>query len=548
MLREIIWSAQASAICVALVVLHSVEASAGRANGGGFANAAQSLVPYTDTPYVAAKGCAAMAGLSVNGVILTAQLIAASGTTPEHCRIRGTIPAEIGFDINLPTRWNGRLWMYGNGGFAGESADSAGETSARVAGLVNGFATARTDTGHLSSSEPLATFGYNRLDKIVDHAYRAVHETVMLAKTVVTQYYGRSTNYSYFEGCSTGGREGMMEASRYPADFDGILAGAPTLSWSKVMMKGLSNQLALDAASTLSPAKLQTAFQYVLDKCDAKDGLKDGLIADPRQCKFDPRHDLPQCGRHSAPADVCFTAAEIDALNTLTVGPRIENKTKFPQHPDVWDTSTQRGWIFAATPGAKNTLTVFGESYFKYFAFIPEQDPNYDWYAFDFKKDPERMGLIDSLLNPEPELAGFRSRHGKILSYWGWSDAALNPLMGYEYYDAVAKRLGLDETQSFYRLFFIPGVAHCGGGYGPGTLDGMTPLIEWVELGKAPERLRAQRVSAGVTVYNRTYCPYPAATVYEGGDPEKPENWSCGKKNKPGSKGHDDRGDDDGDD
>jgi feruloyl esterase len=529
----------ASTIGVALAALYGVEASAGRANPGGFANAAQSLVPYTETPYAAVKGCSEMSGVSNNGVTLTAQLITASGPTPEHCRIRGTIPAEIGFDINLPTRWNGRLWMYGNGGFAGEDADSPNEASARTAGLVNGFATARNDTGHLSSKEPLGTFGYNRLDKIIDHAYRAVHETATLAKTIISQYYGRSANYSYFDGCSTGGREGMMEASRYPHDFDGILAGAPTLSWSKVMMKGLSNQLALDSAPTLSPDKLQTAFQSVLDKCDAQDGLRDGLIADPRTCNFNPRGDLPRCG-DSPPSAACFTKAEIDALDTLQVGPPI--KPKFPQNPSVYDNSTQRNWIFSATPGGKNILTIFGESYFKYFAFIPEQDPNYDWHAFDFRRDPERMALIDSLLNPEPDLAAFNARNGKVLSYWGWSDAALNPIMGYEYYNAVVKRLGLEETQSFYRLFFIPGVAHCSGGYGPGTLDGMTPLIEWVELGKAPERLPAQRVSAGVTVYNRTYCPYPQATVYESGDSEKPENWSCKKKNNPG---HDDQDADD---
>ena len=516
------------AIGMALATLYGPEAIAGRANPGGFANAAQSSVPYAQTPYIAAKPCLSMSGVSINGVTLTAQLIAASGTTPEHCRIRGTIPAEIGFDINLPTHWNGRLWMYGNGGFAGEDADSPNEAGSRAAGLINGFATVRTDTGHLSSKEPLATFGYNRLDKIIDHAYRSVHETVMLAKTALTQYYGRPANYSYFDGCSTGGREGHMEGSRYPEDFDGILSGAPTLSWSKVMMKGLSNQKALDSAPSLSPAKLQTAFQYVLDKCDAQDGLKDGLIADPRQCKFDPRRDLPQCGRHSAPSGACFTDVEIDALDTLTVGPRIENKTKFPQHPDVWDTSTQNAWIFFGA--GPNILTVFGQSYFKYFAFVPEQNPNYDWYTFDLRRDPERMELIDSWLNPEPELAGFKARNGKLLTYWGWSDAALNPIMGYEFYDAVSKQLGLEETQSFYRLFFIPGVGHCGGGYGPGTIDGMTPLIEWVELGKAPERLPATRVDNGVTTYNRAYCPYPQATVYEGGDPEKPENWSCAKK------------------
>ena len=261
-------------LCIApLAGLYAGEAFASRANPYGFTNAAQSSVPYTATPFMAAVDCAAMNKTTPAGVVLSAQLIAASATAPEHCRIRGTIPAEIGFDINLPTQWNGRLWMYGNGGFAGEDADSDKEAESRGAGLAKGFATVRTDTGHLASQEPLATFALNRLDKVVDHGYRAVHETITLAKSLAGEYYSRSASYAYWDGCSTGGRQGMMSANRYPQDFDGILAGAPTLRWSDVMMKGLSNQLALDAAPTLTVPKFGNVFKALLAKCDAKDGV-----------------------------------------------------------------------------------------------------------------------------------------------------------------------------------------------------------------------------------------------------------------------------------
>ncbi|NRF70619.1 tannase/feruloyl esterase family alpha/beta hydrolase [Aquincola sp. S2] len=499
------------------------EALASRGNPGGFSLAAQSSVPYTATPLRAALDCAAMNTTFANGIPLSAQLIAATAKAPEHCRIRGTLAAEVGFELNLPTQWNGRLWMYGNGGFAGEDNDAPKEAESRETGLSKGFATARTDTGHLSAKEPLATFAYYRPDKLIDHAYRAVHETVVLAKQVIATYYARSASYAYWDGCSTGGRQGMMSAYRYPQDFDGILAGAPTLRWSDVMMKGLSNQRALDSAPTLTQAKLANVFKRVLAKCDAKDGVTDGLISHPPACDFDPAQDLPRCT--GATGDDCYSEAEINALARLRAGPRIKGREYFPQHWGVEHPTTSVPWLFL--PGSANGLTVFGQSYMKYWAF-PNQDPAYDWTKFDFDTDPDRMAHINSLLNPQPDLAAFRDRKGKILTYWGWADAALNVVMGTDYHDAVSARLGAAETQSFYRMFLVPGLAHCGGGYGPNQIDGMTPLIEWVEGGKAPERLRARLLDAnGATTYDRAYCAYPKRTAYAGGDPEKAESWRC---------------------
>jgi feruloyl esterase len=512
-------------LCIApLAGLYAGEALASRANPYGFTNAAQSSVPYTATPFMAAVDCAAMNKTTPAGVVLSAQLIAATATAPEHCRIRGTIPAEIGFDINLPTKWNGRLWMYGNGGFAGEDADSAKEAESRGAGLAKGFATVRTDTGHLASKEPLATFALNRLDKIVDHGYRAVHETITLAKALAGEYYSRSASYAYWDGCSTGGRQGMMSAYRYPQDFDGILAGAPTLRWSDVMMKGLSNQIALDAAPTLTVAKFGNVFKALLAKCDAKDGVKDGLISDPAACDFDPAKDLPRCT--GAVNDDCFTDAEVASLNRLHKGPIVKGKEYFPQNWGVEHATTSIPWL--AWPGgpSPNVLTLFGESYMKYMAF-EAQDPNYDWKTFNFDTDPDRMGRINSILNPQPDLAAFKDRKGKILSYWGLADAALNVVMGTDFYQGVTDKLGAQQTQSFYRMFLLPGVAHCSGGYGPYQVDGMTPLIEWVEGGKAPDRLAAKLVENGTTKYDRAYCAYPKVTVHAGDDTENPANWRC---------------------
>src|SRR3954463_3805752 len=229
------------------------EPASGRGNQSTFTNFASSAVDYRSTPFRSAKDCSSLdPGSGVR--VTSAQLIATSGNVPAHCRLDGVIPNEIGFQINLPVAWNGRLYMYGNGGYAGEDAESEPEKASRNAALENGFATARTDTGHLASKEPLATFAVDP-DKVVDHGYRAVHETILLAKKLATSFYDATPKFSYWDGCSTGGREGVVSAQRYPDDFDGIVAAAPTLQWTQVMIKGLWNQSALDGAG-LTTAKM----------------------------------------------------------------------------------------------------------------------------------------------------------------------------------------------------------------------------------------------------------------------------------------------------
>lgn len=506
----------------AVLLIACTEAS--RAQQANFGGAATAAVKYSATPDAATQPCADVARLARDPTTITARLVPAANDVPEHCRVKGNIAAEIGFEINLPTRWNGRIWMWGNGGYAGEDFESPGQASSRAAGLAKGFVTAHTDTGHLAAKESLATFGYNRLDKIIDHGYRAVHETITLGKRLARSYYAKPASYTYWSGCSTGGRQGMVSATRYPEDFDGILAMAPTLRWSDIMMKGLSNQLALNAASSLTQAKLARVHDAVMQRCDAKDGVKDGLLADPRTCDFDPQRDLTTCGSRAA-SDSCFTETEIDAISRLRQGPKIKGQYILPQYYDTTHPTTARGWIVNENR-SPNTLTNFGQSYMKYFAF-EQQDPKYDWTTFNFETDPDRMKRIDSILDPQPELAAFKARGGRIITYWGWSDAALNPAMGLRYYDTIVQKMGLAETQAFYRLFLIPGVAHCSGGYGPDQIDAMTPLIEWVEAKKTPERLPAKKVVEGAVVYDRAYCPYPQATQYVSGNPENPASYVC---------------------
>jgi len=261
----------------------------GHANGNTytFARAASSAVDYRATPYRPAMGCGDLGRPAAGLARQRAELVAGSPGAPEHCRVDGVFQSGAGFQIYLPTAWNGRLYMFGNGGYAGEDAEAPREQASRARGLANGFVTARTDTGHLASAEPLATFAQDPV-KLVNHGYQAVHDTVAYAKALAAAYYGNAPRYAYWDGCSTGGREGVMSAQRFPADFDGVVAGAPTLDWSSIMIKGLWDSRALKG-SGLTFAKMNLVFQAVMSKCDTLDGVADGLIDDPRRCDFDPR-------------------------------------------------------------------------------------------------------------------------------------------------------------------------------------------------------------------------------------------------------------------
>ena len=450
------------------------------------------------------------------------------GGVPEHCRIFGQILPEIRFEVDLPSVWNQRMYMHGNGGFAGEPFDSPGRIITRAKALIHGFAVAVTDTGHDASVEPLATFGVNR-QKVYDWAFRGVHTTAMTAKRLMEAYYSARPAHAYFDGCSTGGRQGLMLAQRFPDDFDGIVVGAPVLNFTATAISWAWMAQAL-AAAPVPVSKLKLLATKIYAQCDAKDGLTDGVIEDPRLCGFQPSRDLPRCG--AGDGEDCFTPAQIGTLEKIYADVMSQGKRFFPGWPvsaEIAGANGKSGWQPWIIAESGRTITVtFAESFFRYMGF-PERDTSYEISRFDFDKDPARTEWIHSVLDAtDPNLKAFEARGGKIVMYYGWADPALNARMGVEYYEKMAETMGASPT-NFFRLFMVPGMFHCRGGVGTDTFDALTPLTRWVEQGQAPDQIRAARLTNGKPVRTRPLCPYPQVAKYKGsGSVDDAANFSCG--------------------
>ena len=469
--------------------------------------------------------------------VSTAAIVVASADAPEYCRITGLIAPEIRFDLALPSVWNGRLYMFGNGGYAGEALDTPGRVANLRRALAKGFAAVQTNTGHDAASEPLGSFAASP-QKFVDYAYRAVHVTAVTAKRVLQTYYGTPPRRSYFDGCSTGGRQGLIEAQRFPEDFDGIVAGAPVLDFSGTMIAYAAIQRALSAAP-IPAAKLRLVASAVYAKCDASDGVKDGVIGDPRACGFAPSADLPKCSG-DADGDDCFPPAQIRALEAVYRGVSRRSADFFPGWPVGAEIAGGGGpagaaapasgwvpWFVVAQPGGTPIQKTFGETFFRFMAFGAPR-PSYDWLTFDLDADLDKIENARAVLDAtSPDLARFKARGGRMVSYFGWADPALNPMMGVRYYERVMQQTGAS-TADFYRLFMVPGMFHCSGGIGTSTFDALTPLVEWVEKGTAPQTITASRVVDGKVVRTRPLCPYPQVERYKGtGSIDEAASFTC---------------------
>ncbi|MGH9675276.1 MAG: tannase/feruloyl esterase family alpha/beta hydrolase [Bryobacteraceae bacterium] len=485
--------------------------------------------PPSDDPAVKPKlGCADLRALTGHEfTVATAVTIPPAGDVPEHCRISGLIQPEIQFEVNLPATWNRRFYMFGNGGYAGENLQAPNRANSRGRALRHGFAVAQHNTGHNGAKEPLASFAVHR-QKLYDYAFRGLHVTADSARKLISAYYGAGPARSYFDGCSTGGRQGLILAQRFPQDFDGIVVGAPVCNFTGTMINYAWVAQAL-AAAPIPSIKLNILAEKVYAVCDPVDGVTDGLIDDPRKCAFDPARNLPRCEAGDQPG--CFTAPQIEALRKIYAGPTGGAKRLFPPWPlgaealaangrSAWDP-----WI--VRDGQPTVGYTFGETFYRYMAF-PDSDVNYDLKKFDFDKDPLRMDTIRQVLDAvDPDLTRFRERGGRIVMYYGWADQALNALMGVDYYESVRERMG-DSTAGFFRLFMVPGMFHCTGGVGTSTFDALTPLIRWVEQGTAPDRLPAARVVSGKVVRSRPLCPYPQVAKYKGsGSLDDAVSFSC---------------------
>jgi feruloyl esterase len=500
-----------------------------------FANAKSSLAGYTAADAVPQKACDMLGTFKGEGIVsIQARVVPATTDTPQHCRVVGTITPEVAFEVNLPDRWNHRFYMTGNGGLAGDALD--GPTNGdRTAALNNGFVHARTNTGHDARKEPSGSFILSNPQKAIDYAYRAVHVTAETAKRIATDYYARPITFSYWNSCSNGGRQGLLEAQRYPDDFDGVVANAPWVDQTGFTLGAMWNQRALTEVP-IAPAKLKLGADAAMAKCDKVDGLEDGLIDDPRACSFDPTRDVAAC-RAGVDSAGCLTAPEAATAKKIYSGPVSKGKSLFPGFmvgseamnagPNGAMTS---GWVPAivpAQPDAKPADFNLAEGVMRYLILDPPQ-PGYDAMKFDYDRDPGLVARWSKLADAkDADLSKFRKSGGKLIMTYGWADQILQPLMGVRYYEAVQKKHGKD-TGDFARLFMVPGMAHCGGGVGPDRNDAVTAVIDWVEKGKAPDSLLASKVTNGAVVRTRPLCPYPQVARYRGqGSIDDAANFSC---------------------
>ena len=459
----------------------------------------------------------------------SAAVIPAEADVPELCRVMGNIQPEIRFEVALPTRWNRRFLMTGNGGYAGDSLDSPQRIQMRTTAMKRGFAAAVTNTGHDGRDEPLATFAVNR-QKLLDYAFRSLHVTAEAGKKIAAAYYGVKPTRSYFQGCSTGGRQALILAQRFPEDFDGIVAGAPVLNLSGTMVGFACTAQAL-AAAPVPYSKLATLAERIYSLCDDKDGLKDGLIDDPRRCDFQPSRDLPRC-EAGGDTPKCFTAAQIGTLEKIYGDLKSQGKRYFPGWPVGAEIAGANGrsgwdqWIVRETTD-KTIAYTFAESFFRYMAF-PRKEQGIDLHAFNLDKDVPRLDWIRQIVDAtDPNLTAFRDRGSKLLMYFGWADQSLNAQMGVDYYESVVEKMGA-RTREFFRLFMQPGVFHCGGGVGPSTFEPLLEVVNWVESRKAPDQIVAARVLDGKTVRTRPLCPYPQTAKYTGsGSIDEAANFRC---------------------
>ena len=439
---------------------------------------------------------------------------------PASCRVAATATPTSDSDIKIElwipegVAWNGRLLGTGNGGFGG-AIGYADMTAA----LAKGFAAVGTDAGHTGDQ---MDFGLGHPEKIVDWAHRAVHVMTETAKILVRDARGRSPEYWYFDGCSTGGQQGLSEAQRYPDDYDGIVVGDPGHDRTHLIYGFLWSWMALhdEAGKSILPAaKLPAITNAAIAACDAQDGVTDGLISNPHGCTFDPAALLCR----GSESDACLTQPQIVAVKKVYAGavnPR-DHEQIFPG----WAAGSETGWgTYLLNPKEPARLGLF-----RTFAF---GNPAWDWRRFDWDRDIADVDRRFAYLNAtSPNLQDFKTRGGRIVMYTGLADPVVPPADVVAYYDAVSKAMGgLRQTQEFFRFFPVPGMGHCMGGPGPNTFDALGALERWVEHGAAPDSIPASHSANGLVDRARPLCPYPQEAVYSGfGDINDAHNFSCGR-------------------
>ncbi len=477
---------------------------------------------FTATSTLAAT-CADLGRLSIDTVVISetenreagnlSQNRGADLSLPAHCRVAAVLSpsddSHIEMELWLPENWNGKFLALGNGGWAGSISFSA-----MAIGLQSGYAVASNDTGHIGGS---AAFAVGHPEKVVDFAWRAMHEMTAHSKTLIESFYARPPRFSYYQGCSTGGRQGMISAQRFPEDFDAIIAGAPVY-----------NQLALNAVQfhnmktlienrplALSPEKVQMLHDSMLASCEANDGVEDGFLNNPLSCSFAPESLRCEGSQTSA----CLTNAELTAVDAVFNGAYSANgELLYPGHAKGFEL----GWRIPQANAAPSALQTEATQYVAY------EDADWDWREFELERDlalvRSKAGFIEAL---DTDLSEFKARGGKILFYHGWNDPGPSPINTINYYNQVLATVD-GEDDDWMRLFMMPGMGHCRGGIGPDQANFLGAMEAWVENGNTPARITASRIREGRVDMTRPLCPYPEVASWDGeGNPDDAANYSC---------------------
>ena len=462
----------------------------------------------------AAGSCERLTALALPAATITAAKVEA-----ESCRVAATLKpssdSEIKMEVWMPvSNWNGKYQAVGNGAFNGNI-----NTGAMTPALTRGYAVSSTDTGHTGGS---ASFGLGHPEKVTDFGWRAVHETAAASKAIIAAYYGGAPKFSYFNGCSAGGRQAMQEAQRFPADFNGIIAGAPGLDWTgrAASANRIAQRLEQNEAARLGQPQRQLLHAAVVESCDLLDGVKDGVLENPKRCTFDP--GVLEC-KGSEGGSSCLTTAQVETARMI-YSAAVNPKTKRAINGLAYGSElgwTDLGW----TASARAT----GLDQFRFLVF---GDPSWTIQKFNWDSDIVLAEDRDNnTLNAlDPNLEPFISRGGKLIQYHGWSDPQISPSGTTQYYERVAQTLGgRDKVHGSYRLFMAPGMGHCSGGEGPNTFDMVAALERWVETAAAPDHVPASitRTSPAIN-RSRPLCPYPEVAVYKGtGSTDEGGNFAC---------------------
>ena len=467
------------------------------------------LTPVTPAPAAAGRGGrgAAPAG--------GGRAAAPAASVPAYCRVLTILKPSpdslIEAAFFLPAEnWNGKLQVVGNGGWAGTVSYPA-----MAAALREGYATASNDTGHRANDVGGGgMFALGHPEKITDFAYRAMHETVVKAKAITTAFYGRGPKYSYYNGCSTGGRQGLIEITKFPEDFDAAAVGAPANPHVHLHAAGVERSLELMKNNApLSQAKVDTFHNAVMAACDALDGVKDGIISNPEKCKYDPAALLCK----GADGPTCLSRGE---LKTVQI---VFGDVKTKKGEVIWTgypagTELQVGSLKSVPNGPGGVWDVI--------RILGHQDKDYDWHNFDFDKEVEQADKagIDVLTY---DLSAFKAHGGKLLLYHGWYDSTIPPEHTVLYYKSVLAKMG-NKQDDWMKLYMEPGMAHCGGGIGPDQFNKMGVIERWRESGQAPDAILASHVTGTTVDMTRPLCAYPQVAVYKGvGSTNDAANFSC---------------------